>query len=486
MLLEAVVAAFVASQICYFVVSCGLVGLFARRPLNVVDERTLGRVLEESRTDSAAGPQQMRAAGDQHLAAKLTPTVDGQYLAAEPTPPVEDGPGPDCRLPATAQRRIHVLVPVSGSRGEALEETLASIARQSYPVGRISVSVISGSGEPAVAELTDAIEAGRASGLQVVPVETDGEARAADQTATERARSDYVESRTEAATVADAFATLSFADDDVVTVVNSGTRLPVDAFELAVAGLEEYDIVQAKRTAGNVDDGLLPLLESAGCAIRSDLLFANSNAGPYRLLEEGYFLTGSVLADLERWRRDDATGSMALDVAAFRRGYTLGVLNRYVRSRCPTSVDEWVHEKRRQVSEPYRRLRAPNWSAFDRLRFVTGTSLPHLLAITNVIGIPVGLVVVLATAIGWLSLSGPLITLVACNAVVWAYYSVRSARAARQAVALENRWARLRYSLLSNPFTQALYTTLWAVPLALAFRDAVSGDESSVSGTPTE
>jgi len=56
MLLEAVVAVFVASQIGYFVVSCGLVGLFARRPLNAVDERTLGRVLAESRGDSAPSP----------------------------------------------------------------------------------------------------------------------------------------------------------------------------------------------------------------------------------------------------------------------------------------------------------------------------------------------------------------------------------------------------------------------------------------------
>jgi len=217
-----------------------------------------------------------------------------------------------------------------------------------------------------------------------------------------------------------------------------------------------------------------------------DLLFANSNTGPYRLLGEGYFLPADVLADLEDWRRDGATGSMALDAAAFRRGYSLGVLNRYVQKRCPSSIREWVGEKRRQVAEPYRRLRAPNWSAFDRLRFVTGTGLTHLLAVTNVVGIPVGLVVALATVAGWLSLSPLLVALVACNAVVWAYYSVRSSRAAWQAVPFESRWARLRYSLLSNPFTQALYATLWAVPLALALRDAVTGDESSVSGTPTE
>ncbi|MFC6769211.1 glycosyltransferase family 2 protein, partial [Natrinema soli] len=373
--------------------------------------------------------QRTRAAGDQRL-------------AAEPTPTVKDGPGPQCRLPATMQRRIHVLVPLSGSRREALEETLASIVRQSYPAGRVSVSVITGPDEPAVAELADALESGRACGLTVELVETDDAVRASDQTTDDPPRTDRGGSRVGAATMAEAFATLSLADNDIVTVVNSGTRLPVDAFELAVAGLEEYDIVQAKRTAGNVDDGLLPLLESAGSAVHSDLLFANSNTGPYRLLDGGYFLPADVLASdalagLERWRRDGATGSMPLGAAAFRRGYTLGVLNRYVRNRCPTSVDEWVREKRRQVSEPYRRRRAPNWSAFDRLRSVTGTGLTHLLAVTNVVGIPVGLVVALATVAGWLSLSPLLAALVACNAVVWAYYSARSARTAWHAVPLE-------------------------------------------------
>ena len=230
MLLEAVVAVFVASQIGYFVVSCGLVGLFARRPLNAVDERTLGRVLAESRGDSAPPPQRSRADGDQRLAAEPMSTVD---------PDPDPGPGPQCRLPATTQRRIHVLVPVSGNRNKALEETLASIAEQSYPAGRVFISVITGPGEPAVAELTDALESGRTSGLTVEQVETDDAVRAADQTTNDRTRTDCGGTRVVAAPVSRAFATLSVDDDDIVTVVNSGTRLPVDTFELAVAGLEE-------------------------------------------------------------------------------------------------------------------------------------------------------------------------------------------------------------------------------------------------------
>jgi len=170
-------------------------------------------------------------------------------------PDPDPGPGPQCRLPATTQRRIHVLVPVSGNRNKALEETLASIAEQSYPAGRVFISVITGPGEPAVAELTDALESGRTSGLTVEQVETDDAVRAADQTTNDRTRTDCGGTRVVAAPVSRAFATLSVDDDDIVTVVNSGTRLPVDTFELAVAGLEEYDIVQAKRTAENVWTG---------------------------------------------------------------------------------------------------------------------------------------------------------------------------------------------------------------------------------------
>ncbi len=119
-----------------------------------------------------------------------------------------------------------------------------------------------------------------------------------------------------------------------MTVFDSDTQVPLDTFELAVAGLTEYDIVQAKQTVRNVDDGLLPLLESMGIAAWSDLIYTNSAGGPYQLLGKAYFVPAGVLYDLDRWQLDAVTEDMALGVAAHERGCTLGIID----ATCRTSV----------------------------------------------------------------------------------------------------------------------------------------------------
>ena len=91
MLLEAVVAAFVLTQLCYALVNCGLLGLLVRRPANEVDERTLGRALETVNRRRDRQPIQARADGGSEQPLPL------DRIAVDP--PLEYGPGPRCRLP---------------------------------------------------------------------------------------------------------------------------------------------------------------------------------------------------------------------------------------------------------------------------------------------------------------------------------------------------------------------------------------------------
>lgn len=475
MLLEAVIAVFVLTQFGYFLLNCGLVGLFARRPVDVVDERTLGRVLEKAETETESKARSLRARADGRPSP--TPGPDPTVRSATPA---DRGPGPACRLPERSRRRIHVLVPVFGSRWEWLEETIASLATQSYPVDHIVVYVAYEGDDPGAANLTSALERGRTTGLEVLPVDVgDGlAALSADQPPEERSATDGGDPRTRAAVLARAFETLSFANEGLVTVVDAGTQLPVDTLELAVAGLEEYDVVQAKRTAGTGDGGLLPLLESMGSAIRSELWAATSSSGPFQPLDQGYVASARVLDDLDDRCCDGARSEDDLGVAAFRQGYRLGILDRYVRLRCPSTTGAWIRRNRRRVLEPYRNLPASDWSLFDRLQFVAPAVVTHLVAVTNLVGIPIALLVILSAAFGVLSLTVPLAVLVGCNTIGWLYYSVRAHRAARAAVPLESRVSRLRYSLVSNPVTHTVYVTLWVVPIALALRDVVRGDSS--------
>ncbi|WP_435551516.1 glycosyltransferase [Natrinema sp. CGMCC1.2065] len=480
MLLEAVVAVFVLTQVAYFVGNCALVTLLVRRSDALIDDATVERVVAEAaerdRERPLARPDGGRNAGVD------APSTDEERPSSGPPTAASSG----CRLPQSAVRRLRVLVPIYRESPAVLAETLDNIAAQRYPTAAVSVYVIHEPDDPTVSAVRESIAA-REDDLAVEFVAVDRASLAADRAPGDWTFSGTGVPRTKAAALTYAFTTLSFSADDVVTVFDSDTQVPLDTFELAAAGLTEYDIVQAKQTARNVDDGLLPLLESMGIAAWSDLIYANSTDGPYQLLGKAYFVPAGVLYDLDRWQLDAVTEDMALGVAAHERGCTLGIIDRYVQDLCPADLEAWIRQKRRWVRGPYRHLLTPGWSGLERGRFWAGTVLTQLLAVTNVLGLPVGLAVL------WLTLTGSagvvpasLLPLVAFNGVVWCYYSWRSYRAAWEAVAFDGRWERVRYSLVSNPITQALYATLWAVPICLALADAVRGVVPTFDVTPKD
>lgn len=481
MLLEAVIAAFALTQVAYFVGNCALVTLLVRRSDTRVDDGTLERVVAEAAADDR---DRSLTRPDGGSSGGVAPSpADANRQAGEPRPAARSG----CRLPRSAIRRIRVLVPVYRESPAVLMETLDNIAAQRYPTAAVSVYVIYEPDDPTVSAVREAVVA-REDDLAVEFVAVDRAALAADRAPGDWTFSGTGVPRTKAAALTYAVTTRSFSADDVVTVFDSDTQVPLDTFELAAAGLAEYDIVQAKQTARNVDDGLLPLLESMGIAAWSDLVYANSTDGPSQLLGKAYFVPAGVLPDLDRWQLDAVTEDMALGVAAHERGRTLGVIDRYVQDRCPADLEAWVRQKRRWVRGPYRHLLTPGWSGLERGRFWAGTVLTQLLTVTNVLGLPVGFAVLGLTLSGVAGTVVPpaLLPLVAFNGVVWCYYSWRSYRAAWEAVAFESRLERVRYSLVSNPITQALYATLWTVPICLALLDAVRGVAPTFDVTPKE
>ncbi|SDJ53623.1 glycosyltransferase [Natronorubrum texcoconense] len=471
MLLEAVVAAFVLTQLCYALVNCGLLGLFVRRPTNEVDERTLGRALETANRRRERRPIQARADGG----SEPPPPLDRNAVA----PALEHGSGPRCRLPATQLPRMHVLISVEHDQWDLLGETLKSLASQSYPVSLVRVIVAYDPRETAAPELEGEIGADRPPGLEVVTIETDRDALASDRSPDEWCFTGTGVSRAKAGALTHAYDTQSrtFADDDVVTVLEAGTRLPVDTFELAVAGLDEYDIVQAKRTVGNADDGVLPLLESMASAGWSDLCYKSSK-GPYHLLGAGYFTEAHVLADLDRWQRE-ADGDVPLGIAASRRGYDLGIIDRYARAHCPPTLEAWVDRKRQWTREPYRYLFARGWAGLEDSRFWTGLVLIQALALLSVVGVPAALLVGLlySGGVDINSLTVPVLSLVGFNALVWSYSIVVAYRAAWDALPFRSRWHQAGYSIVVNPITQGLFLLVLAVPTALSIGDAARGRE---------
>lgn len=474
MLIEFVVVAFVATQAAFALCNCGLLGLFLRRPGDVVDERTLGRVLESANRAGSAPRGGARTDGGSRAAPTVHRAAPAPRREADDLlPKVRPADGPDCRLPDDHQRRIDVLVPCRPDGPSGLERTVESLAVQSYPASRLTVYVPFPAGEPPT-DLERAAE--RRPEIEVVPLEVD-----ADAFATERGDRDPLfanpgTTRETADLLTAAYDALSLPADGVVAVVEPGTWLPVDALELSVAGLEEYDVVQAKRTAYDVDAGIVPLLESMGSAIWSDLVTA-SRTGQPRLLSTGYVTEVRVLDELDAWRRESAV-ELPLGLALSRRGYALGVLDRYLRTDCTWRLDDWLRRKRAWCRSFYRQLLGRGWTGVDDARGWAGTVLLHAVALLAVVALPATVAVgaLVAAGITALSVSMPLAVVVGVNAAVWTYLVARAYRAAWAAVPFRSRAHWLAYTLLANPVSQALYATLWAVPVVLGSVDAVRGD----------
>ena len=379
---------------------------------------------------------------------------------------------------------VNVLMPVYRERRAVLEETLDNLDAQEYPNDRIEVFVVHEPDDSVVTEYVDDLQAERRlDGLGFTAVEVDRDSM-------EWSNASYVLSgrrlpRTKAVALNYAFFRLTLPKDSIVTVFDSDTKVPPDLFELGVRGLEEYDFVQAKQTSRNLADGWLPLLESMGMAAWSHTVYPKTSRGPFQLLGKGYFVTVETLYSLDGWDDSSITEDMALGIAASGADYSLGVIDRYVQDLCPASFDEWMKQKTRWVTGPYRTLLSPKLSLVDRLHFASFTLSNQIISVLNVVGLPSGALVILLILTGnapqfWWALE----VLLVFNFVNWAYYTLRSYEATARAVRFDSRGQKLRYHLVSNPIMQVVYAALWAIPVTWALVKWVRSEELSFDVTP--
>jgi cellulose synthase/poly-beta-1,6-N-acetylglucosamine synthase-like glycosyltransferase len=381
---------------------------------------------------------------------------------------------------------INVLLAIRGERREILEETISELFEQRYPEDLIHVYVVYEEDDAVVEGYADEL-ADEASNRRrsVTSVGVDRESLRYYLQADGRLNEGGRLPRSKAAALTYAFATLSFQPTDVMTVYDSDTKLPKDTFALAVRGLEEYDVVQAKQTVRNHASGWLPTLEAMGIAAWSHVIYASASKGPYQLLGKGYFIEVGKLYAIGGWDADAMTEDMTLGVEAYLNGYELGVIDRYVQDLCPPKFRDWRKQKRRWVMGPYEHLLDERLTRRDRLRFWTFTVANQMLSMTNVVGVPAGLFVL------WRTLGGTpfvfpnaLTVIVVVNFASWLYYSIRTYAATRAAVPLASRREKVRFYLLANPFTQVLYATIWIVPILGAMARFARDEEMDFEVTP--
>ena len=388
--------------------------------------------------------------------------------------------------PPSEHQPVNVLMAVRGERREILEETIVEIFEQEYPGELIHVYVVYEEDDPVVNEyVREMSDWASDRGWDVVPWEVDRDGLRYYLQANGRLLDGGQSPKTKAAALTYAFSTLSLPPDEVVTVYDSDTVLPSDTFSLAVRGLEEYDLVQAKQTVRNHADGWLPALEAMGIAAWSHIIYASTSRGPYQLLGKGYFFEVGKLYAIGGWDADEITEDMTLGVEAYINGYELGVLDRYVQDLCPTNFADWRRQKRRWVMGPYKHLLNERLSGRDRVRFWAFTVANQMLSLTNLVGVPAGLYVLWRTLGGRpFVFSTALTVVVALNFVSWLYYSIRTYAATRAAVSFRSRREKTRFYLLANPFTQVLYATIWVVPIVGAMWRFARGEDVAFEVTP--
>ncbi|MFB6161449.1 MAG: glycosyltransferase family 2 protein [Haloferacaceae archaeon] len=390
--------------------------------------------------------------------------------------------------PSSRKRPVHVLIPVYEEPRALLEETIERVYESDYPDDMITVHVIyERDDETTTAFVDDFVHESIFRGWTVRKVAVDRSVLAGHVTGTNYQWYTDPEEvpRTKAAALTYTFLTQSFAPDDVITVLDVDTLVPADLFELAVSGLETYDVVQAKQTVRNVEDGVLPLLESMGITAWVDIVFPKLSKGPYQLLGKGYFLEARTLYDLDAWEIEEITEDMALGFTAYRQGYDLGVVDRYVRDLCPSDFGDWRRQKERWVSGPYRYWLVEGLDRLDYLRLWTFTFGYQLRSVTHVVGVPAGLAVLaLALAGAGIPFTLPLAVVTGANLVYWVAYTALSYRATEAAVPFRSRARKAGYYLLSNPLTQVAYNALWTIPIAVTAFRVVRGEMPSFTVTP--
>ena len=375
---------------------------------------------------------------------------------------------------------VHVLTPLYEESRAVVRQTLEGIDRLEYPSAELAVYLIT---EPDDERVDGYLE-------ELLAEFEDRELTIERTTVNRRTVQTYLEEgtwdptsdgvpRTKATALKYAFRTLTLPPNDVVTVFDADTVVPEDTFSLAVAGLEEYDVVQAKQTVRNHRDGWLPRLEAMGIAGWCNAIYTKTTRGPYQLLGKAYFIRVADLWAVDDWQVDAITEDLTLGIEAYTKGYSLGVIDRYIQDICPAGFDDWVSQKRRWVAGPYSYLRYDDFAPAELLRFWVYSASNQVISVVNVVGVPVGILYFLLVVAGFdLYNSLLLVVITAVNLVNWAYYSLKTYQATRDGVEFASRREALAFYLTANPLSQLVYSMIWAVPIALAVRDYLRPPEN--------
>lgn len=87
---------------------------------------------------------------------------------------------------------------------------------------------------------------------------------------------------------------------------------------------------------------------------------------------------------------DAITEDRTLGLDAHTKGFSLGLIDRYVQDSCPAEFGKWVRQKRRWVAGPYPYLRSDDVDPGELVRVWVDGASKQVISVPNTVGVPAG------------------------------------------------------------------------------------------------
>lgn len=264
----------------------------------------------------------------------------------------------------------------------------------------------------------------------------------------------------------------------LVSYMDADSAPPRDLFRLAAIGSQDYDVLQTTNVAGNLMKTPSSSFHALDHLSWDASMWPHQSANgqqPYWVLGKGLFYRATDLLDFGGFHPWLTIEDPEVGMRLWTNGKRLGVMRSPLIEEVPDTFRMGITQRKRWVAGFFQSLHSPlthmgmtpSQRFRARLNFV-----PCLSLLGNVLGLPVGIVVIILLSAGvdlfmpaWLvvlSIANIVMALIAITRL----YVVAWRESSR---VLPTRGRRTLYLLRVNPVFLMAYWLLWTVPLAIGF-----------------
>lgn len=264
----------------------------------------------------------------------------------------------------------------------------------------------------------------------------------------------------------------------LVNYIDADSAPPRDHFLAAAAGMQKYDVLQARNVAGNLLHNMASTMFALDHLIWDANKYGHLTADgkhPYWVLGKGLFFRSIDLLELGGFHPWITIEDPEVGMRFWKNGKRLGLIDNPLIEEVPETFHRGFTQRKRWVAGFFQSLDRPlKEMGFTRgERFKAWTNfLPCLSLSLNAIGIPIGVWAIVVWALGRSPLPTWMLILAAINIVLFVISLIRVyASAWHNAKQVEPSGARrLWYLLRINPIFLFLFWLWWLIPLWVGWR----------------